>query len=91
MEQRFGLTEGQRQAAWKDFYHYSNEAAMEAIDLAGGDLDKETEMSEQIFSKYRARIIKYYSVTEDELGRIVAEGMVKGWKMPLPSYKPIAK
>ena len=88
---KFGLTERQRKAVWREMIHAEDRSTKEAeaaypLDprkaLDRAQFDKQVDMQRALNAKYDAQIAKRHGLTKKQLQAIAVEGATKQWPMP---------
>jgi len=96
-EQKFGLSEAERQQIWNEIIEAEDKASQEALqefpdldpldpnysqELFMEQLEKQIELQRTLDEKYRDELADKYGVTLDQLDEIIVEGLTKDWPLP---------
>ena len=96
-EQKFGLSEAQRQQIWKEIVQAEDRAHREAeqefplpdpskpgysSSVFMEQLEKQIELEETLGEKYKNELAEKYGLTRDQLDAIGTEGVIKDWPFP---------
>jgi len=104
-EQKFGLSEAERQQIWNEIVKSEDRARREAEqefpDLDPLDpnysqslfveqLEKQIELQRILDEKYKNELAEKYGLTRDQLVEIAGEGLTKDWPFPPPPSETLA-
>ena len=79
-EERFGLSEETRQGIFKESVAAEDRALAEAMErFPDPDFQRQGALSSNLREQYNAEVARKYGLTEEELGKIAVEGLMKGW------------
>lgn len=79
-EERFGLSEDERRAAFKATVAAEDRATNEAMEqVPDTEIMKQIERERELQTKYKREIARKYGITDSQLTEIAIEGVKKGW------------
>ncbi len=104
-EQKFGLSEAERQQIWNEIVKSEDRARREAeqefpdpdpLDpnysqsLFMEQFEKQIELQRTLDEKYKNELAEKYGLTRDQLAEIAGEGLTKDWPFPPPPSETLA-
>ena len=79
-EERFGLSEDERKAAFREIVAAEDRATDEAMaEIPDTDIMKQIALERELQARYKRAVARKYRVTDDQLTGIGIEGVKKGW------------
>jgi hypothetical protein len=81
-EERFGLSEVQRKKVFEELVLAEDRANKESERRFPTDFKKQAAYSQELNTKYTAKIAEKYKLTEEQLLKISVEAFEKGWPLP---------
>ncbi len=82
-EDRFGLSEAERQRVFRAVVEAERRAMSEAMaQVPDPEFLKQAELQGELTEKYRSEVADEFDLAEDQLLEISVEGLNKGWVMP---------
>ncbi len=79
-QEKFGLTEAERQEAFMELARLEKKATDEAIERYPSDINKQIDLEGELQEKYKDELAARYSLTRDQLQSIMVEGVTNQWK-----------
>lgn len=79
-QKKFGLTEAERQEAFREFARLEKKATDEAIERYSSDINKQIDLERDLQEKYKNELAARFSLTRDQLQSIMVEGVTNQWK-----------
>ncbi len=82
-EERFGLSEQRRKQVFRDIAAAEDRATRDAMArVPDSQIMKQLDLERELREKYKAKVAQQYSLTSDQLRKIMFEGVKKGWPAP---------
>jgi len=79
-EERFGLSEDKRKAAFQAIVAAEHKGTNEAMEqVPDTEIMKQIERERELQAKYKRAVARKYDITENQLTEIGIEGVKKGW------------
>lgn len=82
-EERFGLSEDRREQVFREIAAAENRAMRDAMArVPDSEFMKQIDLERELGKKYKAKVAQQYGLTNDQILKIVVEGVKKGWAAP---------
>ena len=82
-EHRFGLSEATRKQIFREVAAAEDRGTRDAMArIPDSKIMQQIELERQLQKRYKAAVARKYNLSEDQLDKIVLEGVKKGWPAP---------
>jgi len=83
-EERFGLSEAIRKLVYQDIASAEDRGTREAMArVPDSRIMEQVKLENQLQGKYKGEIAREHKLSDDQMDKIVIEGVTKGWPAPL--------